>query len=202
MSMPQHLPLCTVDEYLKLERESLERHEYMDGHIYLMAGESLPHGRVSVNVTGIFYNQLKGKPCGALTKDAKVRSGPIPMPGQSTAGLFSYPDLLVVCGEIEFHDAFKDVILNPRLILEVLSPSTEKFDRIEKFERYKKWNPSLTDYVLISQDSARIEHHQRQPDGAWTSQTYSGLNSIFTIPSIQCTISLTDVYDRVVWEEK
>src|ERR1700677_2178602 len=129
MSMPHHLPLYSVDEYLKLERAALERHEYLDGHIYLMAGESYAHGDIAVNVVGIFYNQLKGKPCRARTKDTKVRSGPIPMPGESTIGMFSYPDLLVVCGEPEFHDAFKDMILNPRLILEVLSPSTEAFDR-------------------------------------------------------------------------
>src|ERR1700722_19501822 len=119
MSMPQSLPLYTVDEYLKFERESLERHEYLDGHIYMMPGESVPHGDITVNLVAIFQSQLKGTPCRALTKDTKVRSGPTPLSGQSKVGLFSYPDLLVVCGEIEFHDAIKDVILNPRVILEV-----------------------------------------------------------------------------------
>jgi Uma2 family endonuclease len=166
----------------------------------MMAGESDAHGDIAVNVVGVFYNQLKGKPCRAKTKDTKVRSGPIPLPGQSTTGLFSYPDLLVVCGEPKFHDAFKDMILNPRLILEVLSPSTESFDRNEKFERYKTWNSSLTDYLLVSQDNARIEHHQRQADGAWTLQTYSGRDAVFTIPSIQCTIALADVYDRIAFD--
>lgn len=200
MSPPKHFPLYTVDEYLQMERNSLDRHEYRDGHIYLMAGESDSHGDITVNLVGIFYNQLKGKPCRAKTKDTKVRSGPIPMPGQGSAGWFSYPDLLVLCGEIEFHDAFKDVVLNPRLILEVLSPSTESFDRYEKFERYKKWNPSLTDYLLVSQDEAIVEHHQRQADGTWAQQTYTGRDAVFAIPSIQCTIALADVYDRVVWD--
>ena len=100
-----------------------------------------------------------------MTKDTKVRSGPIAdARAKHGAGWFSYPDLLVVCGEIEFHDAFKDVILNPRLILEVLSPSTENFDRDEKFERYKKWNPSLTDYLLVSQDAA-IDRTSSAPGG-------------------------------------
>jgi Uma2 family endonuclease len=202
MSMPQHALLYTVDEYLKMERDSLERHEYLDGQIFLMAGESLPHGRISLNLAGIFYNQLRGKPCEALTKDTKVRSGATPMPGESTAGLFSYPDLLVVCGEIEFHDAVKDMILNPRLILEVLSPSTEDFCRHDKFERYKRWNPQFTDYLLVSQDAARIEHRQRQPDGTWTERTYTGMDAVFAIPSVQCTIALADVYDRVVWDGK
>jgi Uma2 family endonuclease len=202
MSPPKSFPLYTIDEYLKIERDSLDRHEYLDGHIYLMPGESIRHGDISVNLAAGFQVQLKGTPCRALVKDTKVRSGPTPMSGESTAGLFSYPDLLVVCGEVEYHDAFKDMILNPRLILEVLSPSTEAFCRGDKFERYKTWNPSFTDYLLVSQDEARVEHHQRQADGTWTQQTYTGRAASFAILSIQCTIALADVYDRVAWDTK
>src|SRR5205807_944775 len=135
------------DEYLERERAAEERHEYLDGQIYAMAGESPSHGIITVNLVGIFYIQLKGKPCQALTKDTKVRSGPTPLPGHSTRGLFSYPDIVVVCGEPEYHDAFRDVILNPTAIVEVLSPATEAFDRGEKFTRYQVWNPTLKDYV-------------------------------------------------------
>lgn len=202
MNPPRHFPLYTVDEYLELERSSLDRHEYLDGHIYLMPGESIRHGDISVNLVAVLHAQLKGMPCRVLAKDTKVRSGPVPMTGDSTAGLFSYPDLLVVCGEIEFHDAINDMILNPRLILEVLSPSTEEFCRGEKFERYKKWNPSLTDYLLVSQEEPRIEHFQKQPDHSWTKHTHDEMDAVVSLASINCSLKLADVYDRVVWPRK
>ena len=202
MSMPQSLSLFTVDEYLEFERASSERHEYLDGQIFMMPGESIQHGDITVNLVSTFHIQLKGTPCRALTRDTKVRSGPTPMPGKSKAGLFSYPDLLVVCGEIEFHDAFKDVILNPRVILEVLSPSTEAFCRGAKFKRDKKWNPTFTEYLLVAQDSPQIEHHQCRASGTWTKQICTGLEGVVTIPSIQCTVALADVYDRVAWEKE
>ncbi len=138
MGLPRSKPKMTIDEYLTFERAAEERHQYIDGEIFAMAGKSPVHGDVSLNLAGVFYNQLKGKPCRARTKDTKVRSGPTPMPPRSTMGMFSYPDIVVICGEPEYHDAFKDVVLNPTAIAEVLSPSTEAFDKGEKFERYKK----------------------------------------------------------------
>src|SRR6185369_9122332 len=120
-------------------------------------GESDAHGDISVNVVASLVPQLKNSPCRARTKETKVRSGPIPETGRSRKGLFSYPDILVICGEIEHHDSHRDVILNPKVIIEVLSDSTEAFDRGAKFERYQKYNPTLTDYVLISQDKPQIE---------------------------------------------
>ena len=110
-------------------------------------------------------------------------------------------DLVVVCGEREFHDAFKDVILNPTLIVEVLSPSTEAFDRGEKFKRYQTWNPTLTDYLLVSQDQPQIEHYHRQADGGWTYHRHAGLEASVAIPSIECVVKLADVYDRVVFPQ-
>src|SRR5580704_10866140 len=111
--------------------------------------------------------------------------------------MYSYPDVLVVCDEPEYHDAFTDVILNPTVIAEVLSPATEAFDRGEKFARYQMWNPTLTDYLLVSQDQAQIEHFSKQPDGKWSFDRYVGLDSSVTLASIQCTLQLADVYDRV-----
>src|SRR5688572_25678141 len=116
---------------MPMERAAEERHVYLDGEIFAMAGESDPHGIISVNLVGTFFNQLKGKPCQARTKETKVRSGPVPETGRGTKGMFSYPDVVVVCGEVEYHDAYRDVILNPKAIIEVLSPSTEAFDRGE-----------------------------------------------------------------------
>jgi Uma2 family endonuclease len=140
MSMPRSRPLATVDEYLVLD-----------------APPTCVMNTWTAMV-GIFYNQLKGTPCQALTKDTKVRSGPTPMAGRGTQGLFSYPDIVLICGEAEFHDAYRDVILNPTTIVEVLSPATEGFDRGEKLRRFQTCNPMLTDYLLVSQDRPEIEH--------------------------------------------
>lgn len=170
---------------------------FLDGEIYLMAGESLPHGDISVNLIAALATQLKGKPCRALTKDTKVRSGPIPLAGRGSQGFFSYPDILVVCGEPEYHDTLQDVILNPTVIVEVLSPATEAFDRGEKFTRYQTWNPSLADYLLVLQDRPQIEHYSRQEDGGWAYHRHAGLDAEVRVESIQCIVKLADVYDRV-----
>jgi Uma2 family endonuclease len=197
VGLPKLKPEFTVDQYLAYERESFERNIYLDGQIYSMAGESPKHGTVSVNVIATVAMQLKGTPCQAFTKDTKVRSGPTPMLGKSTRGMFSYPDIVVVCGEVEYHDAHKDVILNPKAIIEILSDSTEAFDRGEKFNRYDAWNPTLTDYVLISQDQPQIEHFWRQQDGTWSRKRYAGIDSAVVIASIGCVLKFSDVYDRI-----
>jgi Uma2 family endonuclease len=199
MGQPKHKPYYTVDQYLTIERASPDRHYYLDGEIYAMASESGEHGDISVNALISLGNQLKGKPCRARTKDTKVRSGPTPLSGHGTAGMFSYPDILVIYGEPEYHDAFEDVTLNPKVIIEVLSPSTEAFDRGEKFTRYQTWNPTLRDYILVSQDRAQIEQFTLQEDGKWTYQRHVGLDANVTIASICCVLKLVDVYDRVVF---
>jgi Uma2 family endonuclease len=115
--------------------------------------------------------------------------------------MFSYPDLVVICGEPEYHDSIKDVILNPRVITEVLAPSTEAFDRGEKFSRYQAWNPTLSDYILVSQDKAQVEHFVRQADGTWSYRRHTGLEANVVIESIGCTLNLADVYDRVRFDK-
>jgi Uma2 family endonuclease len=202
MSMPSPERSYSVDEYLALERASEERHIYLDGQIFAVAGESVPHGDISVNLVVSLGSQLRGTPCRALTKDTKVRSGRIPLPGKSMQGFFSYPDIVVLCGEPDFHDAFTDVILNPKVIIEVLSESTEAFDRGEKFRRYQLWNPTLSDYLLVSQERAQIEHFTRQADGKWSYDLTSGLDAAVTIASIQCSLKLADVYYRVALAEE
>jgi Uma2 family endonuclease len=197
MSQLKSTSRYTIDQYLAMERASPDRHTFLDGEIYAMAGESDEHGITSFNLAGLVFFQLRGKPCQGRTKDTKVRSGPMLSAGQTTRGLFSYPDIVVICGEPEFHDAEKDVILNPTAIFEVLSRSTEAFDRGEKFNRYQTWNPSLREYVLVSQDQPLIEHFSRQPDGSWTYHRSVGMDAIVTIESIGCVLKLADVYERV-----
>ena len=203
MAIPAHKPrpFKTVDQYLALERPALERHTYLDGEILEMAGESRQHADISSNLIADIVMQLKGSPCRAWTKDSKVRSALAPLTGHGTKGLFFYPDIVVICGEVEHHDAHRDIILNPKAIFEVLSPSTEAFDRGEKFTRLQTCNPTLTDYVLVSQDHPQIEHLQRKADGDWTYRLHQGLEANVSIASITCTLKLADVYDRVVFAQ-
>ena len=197
MGLAKLQPDYTVEEYLAFERESEERHEYLDGLIYALAGESGEHGDISTNLALELASQLKGKKCRARLKDTKVRSGPIPKQKFSTKGLYSYPDAVVICGEPEYLDEHRDVVINPKVIIEVLSPTTEAFDRGEKFDRYDFWNPTLTDYLLVSQDQPKIDHFIRQEDGNWTRIVYRGLKTKVIIKSIGCTFKLADVYDRI-----
>jgi Uma2 family endonuclease len=124
MALPQAEGLYTVTEYLAFERSANERHEYLDGHLYAMASESLNHGIICTNLVMALGAQLRGTPCLLLSKDMKVRSSPLPQTPRFRKGLFAYPDLVIVCGEPLFHDVHRDVLLNPQLIIEVLSPST------------------------------------------------------------------------------
>lgn len=200
MSVPKTETIYTEAEYLALERESEERHEYLDGHICAMAGESLEHGDICMNLSRIVSTGLLGSACRALSKDTKVRSGPIPKSRYSTKGLYSFPDLVVVCGEPLFLDEHRDVLLNPKVIIEVLSPSTEAFDRGEKFWRYRTYLDSLTDYVVVAQSMALVEHFARREDGKWViAATATELSDTVTLSSIDCTLRLSDVYDRIVF---
>ena len=201
MGLPKTRPLMTVDEYLAFERAAEERHVYIDGEVFAMAGESFAHGYISVNLVVALATSLKGSPCAAHTKDMKVRSGPIPEAGRGTRGMFSYPDVVVVCGEPECHDAFHDVILNPTSIFEILSPSTEAFDRGEKFLRYQNWNPTLREYVLISQHRPVVERYSFKPDGTWEYQSFMGFEASVNISSIRCELKLADLYDRVTFDD-
>jgi Uma2 family endonuclease len=189
--------ILSEDEYLAFERDAEERHIYVDGEIFAMAGESWEHGTVSVNVVRSLGNQLEDGPCEVRSANTKVRSGPLPRSPRQPAGLYSYPDVVVVCGEPKFLDEYEDVVLNPKVIIETLSESTEGFDRGLKFARYQKYNPTLTDYILISQDRPQIDHYQRQKDGAWKYKCYEGLKAVVKIESIKCRLKAVEVYKRV-----
>src|SRR6266542_1425678 len=162
----------TVEEYLTFERASDERHEYLDGVIYAMAGESPDHGRICMNLTATLVPQLRGSTCEAFSKDMKVCCGRYR--AHTREGLYAYRDLVVVCGAMQFHSQAQDVLVNPTLIVEVLSPSTEAFDRGEKFRRYRAWLPTLADSMLVAQDRPRMDHYHRQEDGTWTLRALEG----------------------------
>ncbi len=184
----------TSEEYLEFERKAETRHEFVDGELYAMAGESLSHSQICINLAGEVRAKFKGKPCQALSPNMKVRA--------EGKGMFAYPDLTIVCGKPLFHDRQKDVLLNPKVIIEVLSPSTQRYDQTKKFFRYRKELPSLTDYVLIYQDTPFIEHHEKQPDGRWTHNAADGIDDVLQIASIEIELSLREIYDRVEFEEE
>lgn len=195
-------PIYTEEEYLERERAAEERSEYLDGVIYAMAGESPNHGRISVNLVLELGTQLRNKACDIFTKDMKVRSGPLPQRRFSTKGLFSYPDLVVVCGKLQPLDEHQDVIINPTVIIEVLSESTQHFDRVAKFQRYQKHLPTLRDYVLVSQTEPLIEHYHRDSDTAvWQYVSISELKDAVRLPSIKCRLRLAEVYSRVTFPQ-
>ncbi len=181
--------ISTPEDYLIFERESVSRHEFLDGEVYAMAGESLSHSRICMNLAAATVNTLKGKSCEALSPNMKVRT--------SNASLFSYPDLTIVCGEPQFHDVKKDVLTNPQVVFEVLSPSTAEYDRTTKFQRYRMGNETLTDYILISQDKCFVEQFTRQTDNNWLYRSYAALEDDLKIQSIECELSLREIYDRV-----
>jgi Uma2 family endonuclease len=193
-------PLYSTEEYLAFEREADERHEYLDGFIYAMAGESPTHADISANLVILIGEQLRDSPCRIRTKDTKIRSGP--RQRQTMKGLFSYPDVVVICSEPEYLDDHQDVVVNPAVIIEVLSESTEARDRGVKFHRYQTWSPTLTDYVLVSQVAPLIEHFQRQADGSWSYHIYQGIEVSFSIKSISCTLKLAEVYARISFPEE
>jgi Uma2 family endonuclease len=201
MSLPRERMIYSIEEYLELERASAERHEYLDGEIFEMAGESPAHGTICTNLTASVHRQLLGTPCQAFAKDTKVRSGPALQSRPAIKGLFSYPDLVVVCGELKFHDGHQHVITNPKVIVEVLSPATERFDRGMKWMRYQSWLPDLADYVVVSQERPRIEDFHRREEGQWIYSQAMGLDRVLQLTSIGCTLKLSDVYDRVEFPE-
>jgi Uma2 family endonuclease len=177
----------TVEEYLAMELASREKHEYFEGEVFATTGASFSHTVVAGNVSGELRLQLKGKPCRVAFSDLRVRTG--------TSGLFTYPDVVVVCGQPKL-DQPGDTLTNPAVIIEVLSESTEAYDRGRKFELYQAIE-SLTDYLLVAQDTPRIEHYRRQAGRQWLYTLASGIDASVAIASIGCELKLAEVYEKV-----
>jgi Uma2 family endonuclease len=188
MATPQALLFVSPEEYLRRERGAEERHEYDNGRIYAMAGESPNHSRICINIAGEARARLKGKSCEPFSPNMKVCI--------SAAGKFYYPDLSIVRGEARYHDRERDALLNPKVGIEVISPSSEKQDRSTKFLAYQQLE-SLTDYLLISQDKPLVEHFARQQAGQWLYTTHKDLSASIYLSSIDCRLPLAEIYDRV-----
>jgi Uma2 family endonuclease len=185
----QPLPRLSPEEYLAVERAAEFRSEYYNGRMYAMAGGSYQHARIIGNVTGELYAGIKGR-CSVTPNDLRLRVAP--------NGLYTYPDIIVVCGELQFADNQKDTLLNPTLIIEVLSPSTEGYDRGFKSAQYRTIG-SLREYALVSQTEPRVEVFERQPGGHWLLTEFVGLEAGCRFASIECGIALADVYAGVTF---
>jgi Uma2 family endonuclease len=187
--MTTHTVTCvTPEEYLAAERLSETRSEYLDGGVYPMTGASANHSRIILSISTELNNQLGDRKCDVFPIDMKVR-----LPGSRK---FFYPDVMVVCGELQFHDDRRDIITNPDLVVEVFSPSTEAFDRGAKFQAYRTLS-SLKEYLLVAQESPTVEQYVRNDDGSWNLTTFVGPESTLTLPSVECTLNLAAVYKRV-----
>lgn len=174
-------------EYLALESNSEIKHEYFHGEIFAMSGASPEHDRIFGNVFINLGVQLRGKPCEPFSSDIRVRI---------SSRIYTYPDISVVCREAEFTPDNSPSLANPTLIIEILSPSTESYDRGTKFQNYQTLE-SLQEYVLIAQDKARIETFIRNADNAWIFRQALGLEATIDLASIQCSLALADVYERI-----
>ena len=178
----------TVEEYLAFERASRDvKHEYYDGEIFAMAGASLPHNLVVGNLVTALNQRLRDRDCMVCPSDMRV---------QSPTGLYSYPDVSIVCGTPELADEHNDTLLNPLIVIEVLSPSTEAYDRGKKFGHYKTIS-SLREYVLVAQDRTAIDHFARQDDGRWLMTSVNDLSSELVMPALDVAVSSGDVYAKV-----
>lgn len=178
----------TPEEYLALERKAEGKNEYFAGEIFAMSGASERHNLITLNIAAALHAQFRGRPCRAYVSDLRVKVSP--------TGLYTYPDVVALCGKAQFDNEQGDTLLNPEVIIEVLSPSTEAYDRGGKFGHYRKL-ASLHEYVLISQEEPHVELYVRQTDNQWLLSEASDVHDVVQFPSVNCVLRLSDVYDKV-----
>jgi Uma2 family endonuclease len=181
----------TPAQYLEIERKAETRSEYYQGEMFAMAGASWAHSMVCSNVSAAFHNHFGRGDCAVAGSDTRVNI--------SSTGLYTYPDVVAVCGKPRFLDGEFDTLLNPTVIVEVLSPSTELYNRGKKFDHYKSID-SLRDYLLIASDRIVVDLYSRQPDGKWLLTSARSLSESIEIPSLNLRLSLADIYERVDFE--
>lgn len=187
MGLPQRKSLISPAEYLQRERAAEHRSEYYAGEIFAMTGGSPQHSLIKLNVGSILRDKLLDRPCTPYDSDLRILT---------PSGLYTYPDVSVICGSLEFADNIRDTVVNPTLIVEVLSPSTEAYDRGKKFEHYRRIL-SLREYVLISQDTPRVERFSRNDDGTWTLAIANQLDQAIELTSLDVKLPLAEVFRKV-----
>ena len=178
----------TAAGYLAIERAAETKSEFFDGGMFAMAGTTKNHARIVMNFGGELRARLKGRTCETFATGLRIKV--------EANGLYAYPDLVVVCGEQRFEDDQLDTLLNPTLIVEVLSGTTERNDRVKKFDLYRAL-PSLQEYVLVSQSEPRVEQFLRQPDGEWNLRITTDPTAFVNLTSLECEIPFAEIYERV-----
>ncbi|PDW04161.1 Uma2 family endonuclease [Candidatus Viridilinea mediisalina] len=179
----------TEAEYLEREQESVIKHEYYAGEIFAMSGASEAHNLIASNITAILHNQIRGRGCRIYPSDMRIKV--------EKTGLYTYPDITVVCGTSEFTDMMKrDTLINPTVIIEILSPSTERYDRGVKFQNYRTI-ASLKEYILVAQNTYHIERYVRSETQTWMLNEAVGIEASIMLASIQCVLVLADTYEMV-----
>lgn len=182
------MSFLTPEEYIASERKATLKSEYLNGDILAMSGASLAHARIITDIATELNTQLRGQGCEVITNDMRVKTGP--------KGAYFYPDVVAFCGEPQFEDNVFDTLLNPILVMEVLSPSTEAYDRGEKFAHYQELT-SLREYILVSQDRIRVERYRRIKT-QWVQTEFHGQEEVMPLVSIGCELRLQDIYRRVI----
>ena len=185
----QTKPRMTSEEYLRIERAAESKHEFLNGEMFAMSGASLAHVTIVANIVAALHGQLRATPCRVGSADLRVKV--------QASCLYTYPDVVVVCGAAGFDAAdIAYTVLNPTLILEVLSESTKDYDRGGKFEHYRKLE-SLREYILVAQDECHVEHFVRQPDDRWLLSETNNQDDCLTLGSISSRLNVRDVYEKV-----
>jgi Uma2 family endonuclease len=179
----------TPEEYLEAERSAEFKSEYLDGQVFAMSGASRRHNLIVGKLVATFVHQLRGRPCEVYPSDMRLR---VP-----ETGLYTYPDVTVVCGTPELQDGYFDILLNPTVLVEVLSESTERTDRGRKAVHYRRI-PSLEEYLLVWQAEARVERYRRSGGGEWRVTDVTGMDASVELDSIGCTLMLREVYEGVL----
>jgi Uma2 family endonuclease len=178
----------TVQEYLAQEEKSLVKHEYYRGEIFAMAGATIPHNIIAANILAHLHARLRGTGCRPFGSDQRVKV--------EAVGLFTYPDVTVICGPVETAKDDPHSATNPRVLVEVLSEATEAYDRGRKLKMYLQLD-SLREYVLVSQDELRVDVLARSDDGRWTMSIVDGLDAEVPLASIHCRLAMADIYEGV-----
>ena len=187
---PMPRRLFSEEEYLLIERAATYKSEYLDGEIYAMAGAGREHALIISNLLGSLYAQFRGRPCEVYSNDLRVRV--------ADSGLYTYPDVMALCGSARLLDDRKDTLLNPQLILEVLSPSTSSYDRGEKGVRYRQLE-SLRNYILVAQEEMWVQHWDRQHGNTWIVTDHTQPTDRLRIEALDAELQLADIYERVVF---
>ncbi len=182
--------ICTPEEYFALEEYADCKSEYFHGEIFAMAGGTANHNRITLNFANLLNTAFKGKSCEAFAIDVRIQI--------DKEKHYTYPDVVAVCGQIEFAEMRKDTIVNPILIAEVLSDATKDYDRGSKFTAYRNIK-TLRDYVLIAQETVHIEYFSKENDGTWRLREYFDPQGILSVASLELSIPIREIYDRVVF---